>query len=208
MATDMGNFQKTKDIIWPITWKRDAKRGATKESMIDSCEIMFSASEWFNTVEMKKFVVHGMFLQNNITPIICQKQNSSTTGKIGGSLSISRETTPNQWETFLFQTSVVYLRTFTPRSWRRPTRARSFLEVQTMETGIEFFLHLVAMERILVVFLRIQRKSIKEDASKGLWSNGAIRCLQNFGENLRRMAFKNSFYFVTDRSFTADGGLL
>ena len=28
-----------------------------------------------------------------------------------------------------------------------------------METGIEFFLHLVAMERILVVFLRIQGKT-------------------------------------------------
>ena len=32
-----------------------------------------------------------------------------------------------------------------------------------METGIEFFLLLVAMDRILVVFLRIQRKSTKED---------------------------------------------
>ena len=76
-----------------------------------------------------------------------------------------------------------------------------------METGIEFFFHLVAMERILVVFLRIQRKSRKEDASKGLLSNGATRCLQNFVENLRRMAFMNSSYFVTDRSFTDDGGL-
>ena len=77
-----------------------------------------------------------------------------------------------------------------------------------METGIEFFFHLVAMERILVVFLRIQRKSIEEDASKGLRLNGATRCLQIFGENLRRMAFTNSFYFITDRSFTVDGGLL
>ena len=77
-----------------------------------------------------------------------------------------------------------------------------------METDIEFFLHLVAVERILLVFLRLQRKSIKKDASKGLRSNGAARCLQNFGENLRQMAFMNSFYFVTDRSFTADGGLL
>ena len=59
-----------------------------------------------------------------------------------------------------------------------------------------------------MVFLRIQRKSMKEDASKGLRSNGATRCLQNFGKNLRRMAFMNSFYFVTDRSFTADVGLL
>ena len=30
-----------------------------------------------------------------------------------------------------------------------------------METGIEFFFHLVAMERVLVVFLRIQKKSKK-----------------------------------------------
>ena len=36
-----------------------------------------------------------------------------------------------------------------------------------METSIEFFLYLVAMERILVVFLRIQKVK-KEEASKGL----------------------------------------
>ena len=95
-----------------------------------------------------------------------------------------------------------------PRTWRKQTQAYALLEVPAMETGIKFFLHLVAMERILVVFSRNQRKSIKEDACKGLWSNDATRCLQNFGENLRRMAFTNSFYFVTDRSFTADGGLL
>ena len=40
------------------------------------------------------------------------------------------------------------------------------LEVPAMEAGIEFFLHLVAMERILVVFLRIQRKSIKRKQAK------------------------------------------
>ena len=52
------------------------------------------------------------------------------------------------------------------------------------------------------------QKVKKREASKGLWSIGATRCLQNFGENLRRKAFKNSFYFVTARSFTAEGGLL
>ena len=36
----------------------------------------------------------------------------------------------------------------------------------------------------------------------------ATRCLQIFGENLRRMAFTNLLYFVADRSFTADGSLL
>ena len=59
-----------------------------------------------------------------------------------------------------------------------------------------------------MVFLRVQRKSKKEDASKGLRSNGTTRCLQIFGENDRRMAFTNLFYFVADRSFTAVGGLL
>ena len=39
---------------------------------------------------------HGTFLQNKITPIECQNQNIFTTGKIGGSLSISQETIPKQ----------------------------------------------------------------------------------------------------------------
>ena len=86
-------------------------------------------------------------------------------------------------------------------------RPMPYWKLQRMETNIKFFLHLVTMERILVVFLRIQRKSIKEDASKGLRSNGATRCLQNLGKNLIQMAFMNSFYFVRDRSFTADVGL-
>ena len=42
-------------------------------------------------------------------------------------VSISREMTPNNW--VWFQTSVVNIKTFTPRSWRRPTRAHSLLEV-------------------------------------------------------------------------------
>ena len=65
-----------------------------------------------------------------------------------------------------FKTSVVYIKTFTSTSWRRPTRAHTLLKVQRMETSIEFFLHLVAMERILVVFLRIQRKSRKKRQAK------------------------------------------
>ena len=35
---------------------------------------------------------------------------------------------------------------FFPRSWRKTTQAHALLEVPAMETGIEFFLHLVAME--------------------------------------------------------------
>ena len=64
---------------------------------------------------------------------------------------------------FWLQPSVVYIKPFTPRSWRTTTQAPALLEVPGKATVIEFFLHLVAMERILVVFLRIQRKSTKED---------------------------------------------
>ena len=86
---------------------------------------------------------------------------------------------------------------------------RSLLEVQTMEIGIEFLLYLVAMARFLPGgLLRNSKKVKKDEASKGLWLIGATRYLQNFGENLKRMAFTSSFYFVTDRSLTADGGLL
>ena len=63
--------------------------------MTDSCEIISSVGERLKTVEMKKFVVHGTFLQMKITPFICQKKNTFTTRRIGGSLSISREMTPS-----------------------------------------------------------------------------------------------------------------
>ena len=67
-------------------------------------------------------------------------------------------------KTFWFQASVVYLRTFTPRSCRRTNRAHSLLEEQTMEVGIEFVLYLVGMARLLVVFLKKIRKSRKRQA--------------------------------------------
>ena len=43
--------------------------------------------------------------------------------------------------------------------------------VKTMETSIEFFIYLVAVARILVVFLRIHRKS-RRKASKGCDRSG------------------------------------
>ena len=72
---------------------------------------------------------------------------------------------------------------------RTTTQSHAQLEVQTMAIVVEFFLHLVAMERILVVFLRIQRKSMKEDYDR---SNGATCCWQIFGENslFMRLFFK------------------
>ena len=51
---------------------------------------------------------------------------------------------------------VVYLGTFTPRSWRRTIRAYLLLQAETMEVGIEFVLYMVGMARLLVVFLQFR----------------------------------------------------
>ena len=97
------------------------------------------------------------------------------------------------------------IKTFTPRSWRRPTRAHSLLEVQTMKTSIEFFLHLVAMARIELVFLRVHGKSSWKRQAKACDRSGQLVVYRTLAKTSKRMAFKNSFYFVTARSFTADG---
>ena len=115
---------------------------------------------------MQKFVVHGTFLQMKITPTICQKKNTFTTRTIGGSLNKSGNDTQPWRKRSDFKQAYVYIKTFTPRSRRRPTRAHSLLEVQTMETSFEFFLYLVAMARILVVFSRIHRKSRRKRQAK------------------------------------------
>ena len=47
-----------------------------------------------NMIEMRMLVVHGTFLQNKITPVECQNQNTFTTGKIDGSLNKSGNTGP------------------------------------------------------------------------------------------------------------------
>ena len=83
----MGKLQKIKNIIWPIICKRAALKENSQGSMIVSCEIMFSVNGCSKTIEMKMFVVNGTILQNKITPIECQNQNTFSAGKICGSLS-------------------------------------------------------------------------------------------------------------------------
>ena len=98
MATAMGKSQETKNIIWLIDWRKNAKRKSSKEFMTDSNEIMSSVFEWLNIIEMKKFADDGMFLQLKITLVTCQKKNTSTTRTNGGSIPISRVLTPYHWE--------------------------------------------------------------------------------------------------------------
>ena len=77
-----------------------------------------------------------------------------------------------------------------------------------METGIEFFFHLVAMERILVVFLRIQRKSMKRMQAKVCDRTEqpiVYRTLAKTSDEWLSRIY--SILLQIDR-FTADGGLL
>ena len=77
---------------------------------------------------------------------------------------------------------------------------------QTMAVGIEFVFHMVEMARLLVVFLK--NKKVNEEASKSLGKERRDPLLTVLWRKPPKTAFKNSIYFVTERSFTADGGLL
>ena len=62
--------------------KRDASKENSRESMIVSCEIMFSVNGCSKTIEMKMFVVNGTILQKKITPIECQNKKISLQAKL------------------------------------------------------------------------------------------------------------------------------
>ena len=79
-------------------------------------------------------------------------------------------------------------------------QALSTLERLQQEAGEEP----VELARFLVVFLQF-RKS--KEASQVLSERGDPSLIV-FWREPPKMAFKNSIHFVTDRSFTADGGLL
>ena len=177
------------------------------ESMADSC-VMFSVNGWYKTIEMKKLVVHGTFLQNKMTTTECQNQNTVTTGKIGGSFSTSQEMTPNGWENVLMSNKrCLHKHVYTKKSENNNSGGHSTGSISDGD-----------QHRLLPPpggngknpggLPKDSSEINKEAANKGLLSNGATRCLQNFGGIVRRMAFKNSFHFISDRSFTADGGLL
>ena len=166
------------------------------ESMTDSCEIMFSVDEWLKTVEMKKFVEHGMFLHMKITYHMSQEEYFYYTNKWWLDPNKSGNDTL-QWRTLSdFKQALSTLERLHQEPGGDQLEPTPYWKYQQWRSASSSSSNLVAM------------KVKKEEASKGLWSNGATRCLQNFGENPQKVAFKNSFYFVTDRSFTADGGLL
>ena len=200
MATDVGKFQKRKNIIWYINWKRDASRGNSQGSTIVSCKILFFVNPCSNMIEMKTFVSHGTILQNEISPIEWKNQNIFDTNTLGGSLSTSLET-KGYWENVLTKTKRCLHWTVYTENLEDDNSGRCLLEVSETAAVIEF----------LVVFLRIQRKSVKEDACKGYDGTGEP-VVFDLCVKLQTNGFHEFIYnvlnFVADRSCTADGGLL
>ena len=155
--------------------------------MIDSCEIMFFVNGCSKTIEMKTFVVNGTILQKKITPIECQNQNTFTLNKSGNTTEPMRKRSD-------FSQAFSTLNRLHREAGGQQLRPMPYWRYKEWKPA----------SSSSSTWWQYSKKVNK----RGLRSNGATRCLQIFGENLRRMAFTNSFFFATDRLFTADGGLL
>ena len=71
--------------------------------------------------------------------------------------------------------------------------------------GTQFIFYMVELARFMCGLLIIPK--VKTEMHQVLSERGDL-LLAIFGKILRKKTFMNSIYFVTDWSFTADGGLL
>ena len=174
--------------------------------MTDSYEIMNSVSEWLTIIEMKKFVDDGMLLQMKITLVICQRKSTSTTRTTGGSIPISRVVTPYHWENVLISSKrCLPWNVYTMKLEKNhtclliPTSTNngSWHRVRPLHGGIG------KITGGLLKNLESQGRG-KQSLENERWDP----LLTLLWRKPQKMAVKNSIHFVTDRSFTADGGLL
>ena len=202
----MEKSQETKNIHFAIQKKKLQKKKKVPRNPWSIVGKIISSPEWLKTNEMKKLVDDGMFLQMKIILVICHKRILLLLEQMVAPSQQGGFWLPTIEKTFWFQASGVYLRTFTPRSWRRTIRAYLFLQTQTVAVGIEFVLYMVEMARLLVVFFKF--KQSQERGKQKFWEKRRDPFLTVSWRKPKKMAFKSSIYFVTDRSFTADSGLL
>ena len=194
MATDMGKSPETKNIIWLTNWRRNAKRKGSKESMTDSYEIMNSVSEWLNIIEMKKFVDDGMFLQMKVTLITCQKKKTSTTRtKWWLHLNKSGSDTLPLRKRSDFKLALYTLERLHQEAGEKPSvPTYSYKEKQLQSASSSSSTWWKWQDS----WWSSWNSEVKEEASKVLGMDGETRYWQYFDENLQKMAFKNSIYFV------------
>ena len=165
----MGKLQKRKNIIWTIIWKRGAFKEDWQGSMIVSCEITFFVCKAMHKHHREEvFTIWDHFAQPDFTYRMSESEYFNQTKLVDLSQKVWRHWRAIE-KPFWLQPSVVYTKPLTPRNWGTATQAHAPLEVLAMETGIEFFLHLVAMQWILVAFWRNQRKSMHGKVYDRTW---------------------------------------
>ena len=199
MDIDMGKSQETEYYL-ANQERRNAKRNSSKESMTDSYKIKNSVFEWLKIIEMK-FVDEGVLLRMKITLTNWQNKNTSTTRTNGGFIPNKQgsNTVP------LRQSSDFKLALSTLQRLQQEAGEEPHAPVrQAMADGTEFIFNMVELARLLVVFLLFRKSRRKSQ----ILSEQRDPLLIVLGENLRKWLSQNSIYFVTDGSFTADGGLL
>ena len=165
--------------------------------MIVSCEILIFVNPCSNMIEMKMFVLNGTILQNKISPMECQNQNIFITDKIGGSLSVSLETL-DHWENVLTSTKRCPGPCHTGSTSNGnhhgvlPPFGGNRVDPRGLPKNSKKVNQRGCMQRFM-----IERCN---PLSTDLWVKPQTNGLHEF--------IFIVLYFVADRSFTADGGLL
>ena len=101
MDIDRVKNRETRNTIPLVSWRRNAKRRISKESMADSYEIKNSVIEWLKIIETKIFVDDGMLLWMKITLTRWLHKNITITRVTGGFIRTSKVPILCQWRTDL-----------------------------------------------------------------------------------------------------------
>ena len=105
-----------------------------------------------------------------------------------------------------FKLALFYFRTFTPGSWRRENSCP--LIPERTNNGSRHGVRPLHGGNGKTLGGLLKNQKVKEEGSKVLGNERGGPLLTVLWRKLQKMAFKNSIYFVTDRSFTADSGPL
>ena len=97
MDKNMVKSQETRNTIRLISWRKDARKSISKESMIDSHAVI----EWLKIIATKNFAENGMLLRMKIIPTIWPHKNTLSTRVTGGFIRTSKVPILCHWRTDL-----------------------------------------------------------------------------------------------------------
>ena len=180
----------------------------SKESMTDSHKIMNSVIEWLKIIETKTFVDDGMLLRMKITLTIWPHKSTSTKRANGGFIQRSKVLILCHWGIDLVSSRHCLL--CNDCNKKQEKNHRCLLTLTNTNNGTNNGRHEVhllhgGIGKVHGGLLIIPK--VKTEMHRVLSERGDL-LLAVFGKILRKKTFMNSIHFVTDWSFTADGGLL